>query len=414
MSIQKLAGVQFKGFHEGLSWEKILMWPQVAVETNVKPVQWLWIRPFVHRSIRIRQRTCTDSRFFGLISAERKSCVREFDDFCDLDRFDRLYVARGRITLDIIQGLILLFAYIPAWCRVLRKAGIAPRLKREMLHELIELWYFQKQAEPVRYNHYRLFVAFYDARPQEAFMRELFRLHHVPTATLQHGQFIAWRENVLENSGIEFRCFQSDYFLAWNKMTIDEAIKQGVPAEKMELCGIISFINVNTDSWICPNNCQFGVVIGHPMYAKENLELIQAANLLAKERDLKFYLKLHPNYAENHFDDVVDTAYYLGNIPKGIPMANYANSVDFSLVGSSSVFAELVFLHHDVIRYSNYDIKDKFRDMKLGKIYHTVEEIIAVYDRHKGRYYAEELFDYVCSVKDVSAAYRNFLARFNA
>ena len=414
MSIQNLANVRFKGFHHGLPWSNILMWSQVSIEANAKPIRWLWLRPFVHRAIHIKRKKSTDSQFFGLISAERKSCVREFDDFCNLDRFDRLYVTHGRLSLDIIHGLILFFAYIPAWCRVLRKSKISARLKREILYELIELWYFQKKAEPVCFERYRLFVSFYDARPLDAFMRELFRLHHVPTVTLQHGQFVAWRENVLENSGIEFRCFKSDYFLAWNKMTIDEAVKQGVSSEKMTLCGIISFIGAKTDNWIFPNNCKFGVVIGHPMYAKENLELIRSANLLAKERNLKFYLKLHPNYAENFFDNVVDSAYYLGNIPKGIPMVDYANGVDFSLVGSSSVFAELVFLRHDVIRYSNYDIKDKFRDVKIGKIYHTVEEIVAVYDRHKGCNYAEELFDYVCSVKEVSTAYRNFLARFNA
>ena len=66
-----------------------------------------------------------------------------------------------------------------------------------------------------------------------------------------------------------------------------------------------------------PNNGIFGVVISHPYWEHENYEMIKAANILAERYDLKYYLKLHPNYKEDYFRNTVNE-HYIGNTKKGI------------------------------------------------------------------------------------------------
>ena len=56
--------------------------------------------------------------------------------------------------------------------------------------------------------------------------------------------------------------------------------------------------------------------------------------------------------------------------------------------------------------------KDKFRDINIGKIFHAPEEIVEVFNENENHDYSEELFDYVCSVKNVTESYRNFLSHF--
>lgn len=230
---------------------------------------------------------------------------------------------------------------------------------------------------------------------------------------MQHGQFISYRENTEINCGIELRTFKSDFLLCWNKYTKREAVISGIEESKLPILGIIGY--ASKEHWnrcIKPNNNIFGVVIGHPDYIDENIVLINAANSLSRAKGLKYYLKLHPNYKEDFFKDIVDQSYYLGNIKKGINMMDYANMVDFSIVGASSVLTELVFLGHEVIRYSNQSIRDKYRDIKAGLTFSEPEKIVDAYNI--GNFEVDSLFDDLCSIREVRAAYQRFFSTFDA
>lgn len=161
---------------------------------------------------------------------------------------------------------------------------------------------------------------------------------------MQHGQFISYRENTVINCGIELRTFKSDFLLCWNNYTKREAVISGIDESRLPILGIIGY--AGKEHWSkCtkPDNDIFGVVIGHPDYIDENITLIDAANNLSRAKGLKYYLKLHPSYKDDFFKDIVDQNLYLGNVKKGIDMIDYANMVDFSIVGSSTVFTELIF-----------------------------------------------------------------------
>ena len=304
--------------------------------------------------------------------------------------------------------------YMPFWLLSFRKRDIPFVQKLIILNRLAYLYqvfgYIKKNIE---IHNYSLFVSYYDSLTEDSFWEELFRLEKIKTASLQHGQFISYRENTEINCGIELRTFKSDFLLCWNKYTKREAVISGIEESKLPILGIIGY--ASKEHWnrcIKPNNNIFGVVIGHPDYIDENIVLINAANSLSRAKGLKYYLKLHPNYKEDFFKDIVDQSYYLGNIKKGINMMDYANMVDFSIVGASSVLTELVFLGHEVIRYSNQSIRDKYRDIKAGLTFSEPEKIVDAYNI--GNFEVDSLFDDLCSIREVRAAYQRFFSTFDA
>ena len=320
---------------------------------------------------------------------------------------------RLRRRFNIIYTFNILL-YMPFWLLSFRKRDIPFVQKLIILNRLAYLYqvfgYIKKNIE---IHNYSLFVSYYDSLTEDSFWEELFRLEKIKTASLQHGQFISYRENTEINCGIELRTFKRDFLLCCNKNTKREAVISGIEESKLPILGIIGY--ASKEHWnrcIKPNNNIFGVVIGHPDYIDENIVLINAANSLSRAKGLKYYLKLHPNYKEDFFKDIVDQSYYLGNIKKGINMMDYANMVDFSIVGASSVLTELVFLGHEVIRYSNQSIRDKYRDIKAGLTFSEPEKIVDAYNI--GNFEVDSLFDDLCSIREVRAAYQRFFSTFDA
>ena len=235
---------------------------------------------------------------------------------------------RLRRRFNIIYTFNILL-YMPFWLLSFRKRDIPFVQKLIILNRLAYLYqvfgYIKKNIE---IHNYSLFVSYYDSLTEDSFWEELFRLEKIKTASLQHGQFISYRENTEINCGIELRTFKSDFLLCWNKYTKREAVISGIEESKLPILGIIGY--ASKEHWnrcIKPNNNIFGVVIGHPDYIDENIVLINAANSLSRAKGLKYYLKLHPNYKEDFFKDIVDQSYYLGNIKKGINMMVKATKI---------------------------------------------------------------------------------------
>ena len=421
---EELRNIQFKGF-ESLRWDKIFMRLQIEGECGcmkgLRPFIAAFAGLFLSPFLRNEKTNFEIKQYVGnkilcmQDNPDRQSNIRLFNSVCGLAKTDKLLgisITR-RSANNLFDGFKLCFLYIPSWWKSLLNTRLSIYWKAIIINRLIYLWHFQKETQALDIDKYNLLVTYYDSALDQGFLTEIFKAHHKTTATLQHGIFTAWRENALVNSGVEFRSFHSDYFLAWNQFTIDEALKVGLDTSKFLKTGIIEYADSTCPCWINPANGTFGVVIGHPMFEEENLKLIEAANLLAKSIKKSFYLKLHPNYRSDYFDTYVDKHYYLGNIEKGIPIIDYANMVEFSFVGSSSVFVQLIYVSHDVIRYSDLGVKDKFRDIKIGKIFNNPSDIVEVYNANKGKDYTADLFDYLCSVKDVASAYRNFFELYS-
>lgn len=342
---------------------------------------------------------------------DRESNLKRFMSVADMKNSDYIYCSGHNRFFTFFNGLRMFFFIFPSWFFILINKGfkvkdLVPIIL--ILKNISDLLDASKLIINNLYK-YKLLVCFFDSRPEESYFVHLFKEKRIPTSTLMHGQFISGREKIVENCGLELKSSFSDYFLCWNNFTVDEALKEGLEKDRLIVLGIISYINHRFKKCLMPNNKTFGVVLSHPTFEKENLTLIKAANILANKTGLNFVLKLHPNYDDHYFDDLVSADYYKGCVKKGISMDAYANMVDFSIVGSSSVFVELIYIYHNIIRYSSGRNDDKFRDVKIGSYFTKSEQIADVFARGFDSEEKDKLFSYMCSVKNVYNSYIKFL-----
>jgi len=319
-----------------------------------------------------------------------------------------------RRKFDILSALKYYFFYFPVWFFQLRYRSVSLFEKLIIIEKLFYLHHIQVNTlSKLNVKDYNLLVVMFDFYTIDSFVVEYFKSIGIKTCTLQHGQFTRKRnvENSIENSGIEFDASFSDYMLCWNRFTKNEAAIQGVNLDKLVILGIPTFIGIN-DKWLSPNSNIFGVILSHSSYQNENPYLIKAANLLAKAFGLKYSIRYHPNFAGNEYDLIIDKSVCIGNSKKGLNLKWYADEVDFSLIASSSVFTELIYLKHPTIRYSSKLENDKFRDIKIGSVFHLEEEIISCYNGFPNMNDLEDLFNEMCTIEDVAFEYNKFFKRF--
>ena len=85
---------------------------------------------------------------------------------------------------------------------------------------------------------------------------------------------------------------------------------------------------------------------------------------------------------------------------------------EFSLVSSSSVFCELVYVKHNIMRFSTHKINDKYRDIPYGLTFSNIEDVISCYNKGFNEEDNELLFKYLCGLEDVTISYKRFLSKF--
>lgn len=409
--LEKLKGVEFIGFPK-IDWSSVFVRDSILIECEEfyegKNLFVDLFRPFVSRDYKFVFEEVKDSNILIVSEQDRKSIQNQISQISSLAKMDVAHIKEAKhVTCHFFTGLKVLF-FMPVWIITMIRAKLSRVEFRSCLTNLIILYLFNSNNK-IDYAKYKLLISYYDSLLIESYLTAVFKELGIKTSTLQHAQFNSWRENRFINSGIEFRSSKSDFYIAWNQFSLDEAQKDGCNINNFIKAGIIGYVGYKYEECKCPHNGIFGIALAHPFFEKESVKMIEAANILAKERNLKYYLKLHPNYAEDYFERIVDDNYYIGSIRKGIPMIEYANMVDFTIVGSSSVFIEMIYLNHNVIRYSSKEINDKFRDIKLGSIFTKVGDILEVYDKGFDEVANRELFDYLCFTKDCTGEYQRTL-----
>lgn len=309
------------------------------------------------------------------------------------------------------NGFILFFILQPIWFLSMLGKGLSTVEKIQVLKELTVAYHSARFFRKIDINKYNLLVTFNDSLVRECLLTLLFKQYKINTASLQHGQFNAWREDTIANCGLEFSSSLSEYQLCWNRYAQEEAIKAGLKKEYLPIVGIMSNIGRSKERCSNPHNRVFGVVISHPYWDNENIVMIKAANLLAKKIGYKYLLKLHPSYALKSFDHIIDKNCIKGVASKVIDTLEFANSVEFSIVGSSSVFAELSYFFHDILRYSSGKASDKYGPVPYGSKFTDVDNVVDAYTHLKSDD-KEQLFEYLCASAETDHLYHDFFNKF--
>jgi len=416
--MKELKNLQFIGFPT-LSWDSIFMSKLLQFEYGfVKFSKKELFRQFCKIlivSIISRERysfeDCKSKILFYQSGVSRINVLECIKNIRSLVRSDLLKTSFGVKDVKLREGFCLLFYYIPSWYKNLRRVGFSYGEIVYTINDLLVLFRLNQAISNINVSTYKLLVTYFDLPTNESYVVELFKSFRIKTVSLQHGQFVSWGADTFMDCGIEFKAFKSDYLLCWNKFTYDEAIRMGIDSSKLVIAGIWSYVNKQRQICKKPGNKIFGVVISHPDWDKENREMILAANIVSEKYGYNYFLKIHPNYSEKAFEGIVNNN-CLGNIKSGTSIFDYANSIDFSIVGSSSVYMELAYIEHDVYHYSSGLPKDKYKNIKIGKNFGSPEEFESVYESMKDVNCSRQLFDYLCTVEDVSIEYKRFFTKF--
>lgn len=285
--------------------------------------------------------------------------------------------------------------YYKWWVQLSEKTSLNVKQKTAVVCTLMKGWSACKRLED--YCYFQNIVVCYDANFQDNVPAQMFRIKGGKAVTLQHGLMCATRD--LPYSGICFRAFVSDYFLAWNELTKSEAIKDGIPADRIKVCGIAKCLNASPIQPI--KNKIIGVLLdGHHFI---NKGMIQVANEFCQKHGYKYVLRYHPSYEWNEYDDIIDPQRCIGVCKDSL--YDYAQQVEFTLQGNSAALMELLYMEHPTYVYSTGSVFEVYeRYIPVIKSEKELEELIL------SKSYLEEAYSKLISVKNIRQVYADFFS----
>lgn len=316
--------------------------------------------------------------------------------------------------LDIIRTLCLLkFIIVDLRKTVKMKKG---PLYWSLICSYIIVMDFINDIEKYDFGTANLGVVYCDAAPVDHIFVYYLKSKGIKTATLQHGVSSAPQnidKTYRDPGGIIFMNSNSDYYLAMNPFSKDEAVKSGVSTDKIKVMGILRYaycdykVNKKNETGI------FGVILpgeGPAIYEYVAEKLVEYANFLAKRLNMKFYLKYHPGHTEFKYDGLADRKYFAGHLPIKTNILEYSEAVDFTLVSGSTVFMELVYLGQRVYRMCIDEEKfDPYRNIEINS-FKDQERLLELATSNDSR--ENELFYYLCYTKKPERNYEAFFQKF--
>ena len=177
-------------------------------------------------------------------------------------------------------------------------------------------------------------TVFCDAWACENALVQLLKKENIRTATLQHG-----------NGTDIFLGVCSDYYLANSLLSRNNAIKCGIPSEKIIVTGPMKyagdiFENKNTSLKT------IGVVFDGAQNLQNNLEMIDIVHDALGNKQC--CIRFHPN---NKRED------YKGHIHETDcicdSLEEFENRIDLCIVYNSSMFTDMIYKKNPVVRYKN-------------------------------------------------------------
>ena len=221
----------------------------------------------------------------------------------------------------------------------------------------------EEMNKKVEIEKYNLCFCFYDAAPFQNFLIQYAKKHGRKTATLQHGIMLSPRLELSDNvdfMGHEFKASVSDFFLAWNEFTKQEAIKTGIDKDKLKVIGVSKCIGVEPPTY-APNSNVVGIILDGKFEDQNNIPMIQIIQKWAKNNSYKCIFRYHPDYKSTEFDEYIDSS--ISEVcNKSVSLYEFINKISFCIVANSTVLFELEYFCIPFIRYSSNDLFDKFRD----------------------------------------------------
>lgn len=348
--------------------------------------------------------------------AGRGDLKKIFNKVTGLIRLCDIWTASEIKPVFELSGLRLIL-YIPIWLMQMKSIEISLKEKLYLTAVFIESkkWalFIEKNA---LVNKYKLLVTFCDIHSADSIITQHFKKAGIFTATLQHGWYRKTLQNANEFNNIElgFEGFVSNRFLAWGEYIKNSAVQSGIPSEKIICIGNPQYIGFKP---LAKNDSlnTFGIILGRSRKhcIIENRNLIEIANKIASAFGCKYIIKYHPGDTVNEineYDNLIAPEYLADKYDKSTSLEDYIINVDFSLVGSSSVYADLLYMGEVAFCYAL--VNDDYDDLEWGKFKNTEEvfRLIKTYQQNRVlfRQQSKEVGQILCGKGNIAENYKAF------
>jgi len=345
----------------------------------------------------------------------RNDSLRKFKYLTDtINECDVVYpVKMAKSTLNF-KNLFRILPLSIIWYFQLLSTKMKTNEKIFWLNYFIQIYKYMHYMKKLDTLKYSLLIVYYDASPMENALVQKFKLSGINTATLQHGVFIAQREqrNSILNCGIEFRCFISDYFLAWDEFTKCEALKSGIPREKIRVMGIPEYASYSNRHLSTSNSNVFGIFLNHHSFFEQNKDMIIYSNMLALKYKQKYRVKYHPNSKGNEMDAYIDEELCIQKFILDSTVTDFISDIDFSIVMNSSVYSELMYLRSLNFRLSYKDDNEIYICIE-GNTFSNFEELEELFKNMSiSKKVMNDVYKKYSNVENITENYKCFFDKF--
>ena len=357
---------------------------------------------------------------FSQSYAERGDHKKTFNKVTSLLKSKDTLIAEVRHKMFDIRGSLLLI-YLPIWLMQMRKVDINFKYKLYLASSIVESKKWVSSMEfkisPQKYN---LLVTFCDAHLADNLLTQRFKKAGVATATLQHG----WYNKTLKDAedfskiGLGFEGFLSDNILIWGDYIKTNAIQSGVVLKSLICAGHPRYIGY-TDVIKGGKDNMFGIILGRSMhyYKQENIKLIEIANSVSEELGVRYVVKFHPGdtAAEiREYDDLIKPECLYKTYQNAASLGTYIMDVELSIVGTSSVYADLLYMGEIVFRFTA--VNDDYDEIQWGKFNNKYEllNLMKAYQKEKDSFgkIAKETGCLLCGKGNIADNYKGFFSNF--
>lgn len=309
-------------------------------------------------------------------------------------------------NINIITDLNLIIK----WFNQLKQTKLRIKEKIDIITYLYKCYELKRNLDKFYQQTPALVVVNYDSFFLDNFCVQYFQKKNIKTATLQHGIIVTKREGLERNidfCGSEFKNSIADYFLVWNLFTKNQAIISGIKKDKIIIAGPIKCINIKK----IPINKQekriIGILLDGKFTEENNQAMIRIANQFCSFYNYKYILRYHPAYQGNEYESEINHTYYLGNSLNSL--YDFANQVDYILIGNSTAYIELLYMNVKVIHFKCNPISDKYKDLCIPSFNNANELYNLIASR---QYLNETIKKNLLSVIDIESAYKKFFNNF--
>jgi hypothetical protein len=254
----------------------------------------------------------------------------------------------------------------------------------------------------------RLAVTFCDVHSVDYMLTHRFKRIGIATATVEHGHFIAsW----------QFGNSHSDYFLVHGEFAREQAIKSGLNPDNVIVVGMMQHIHEDTKQGEQPgsNTSIFGVFLNGSAFEKDNAPILAYTNWLAKKFNLKYAVRYHPSLNRTAYTSLIDKS-CLSNIDGNIgSVTDFAQKIEFVVLGTSTTFMELLRLAVPVFRFPNEE--EDFYPTITEFNFKSYEELDVLYNtlKNEKEYFTKMILkasELLCPAGDAAPRYKSFFNRF--